>query len=135
MYSKSSDGKKVKYSSEKRKKKRVLFDLDVFYPHINNKSVYAEGKLGEEESKEPALKAVNLSETGIGFKSKLPLTKGDFISFLMKVGDAPSFHCLAEVKWVGFGDDCYLVGCEFAMLSLDQINTIRAYVDVREALP
>ncbi|MFD3156346.1 PilZ domain-containing protein [Haloimpatiens sp. FM7330] len=112
-----------KYNVEKRKYKRVDFKLDLYYPVINNKSIY-KNFTGDR----PILTAINLSESGICFKSRIKLKKDDFISFLMKIDNNPSFWCLCEVKWVKPEEGFCIVGCEFFLLKLNQMNTIKKYV-------
>ncbi|WP_138202918.1 PilZ domain-containing protein [Haloimpatiens lingqiaonensis] len=112
-----------KNSYEKRKYIRVDFKQDLYYPLVNNKSIYKNF-----DGKKPILSAINISETGICFKSIIKLNVGDFISFLMKVGDNPSFWCLCEVKWVKNEGSDTLLGCEFYTLSLTQLNTIKNYI-------
>lgn len=105
-------------------KKRVKFELQIFYPRLNNKSI----NYGNDD-KTPILKAVNISETGICFKSKISMKKGDFLNFLMKVGETPSFWCLSIVRWVAIDDSYFFYGLEFLSLSMNQILCIRNYIE------
>ncbi|WP_164509062.1 PilZ domain-containing protein [Clostridium rectalis] len=108
---------------EKRYGKRAKFDLDIYYPRINDKSIYKVYK-----SSDPIMKGINISSTGILLLSKAFAKVGDFISFSMKIGDRPSFWCMAEVKWVSESNSYYLLGCEFFSLTMGQINIIKEYV-------
>lgn len=117
------DDRTYKYESEKRQKQRVKFLVEILYPRLNDESIYE--KYGTDES---VLQAVNLSEHGICFKSKMKLKVGDFINFSLRVGNNPSFWCMAVVKWVNIDDDSYVAGCEFISQTLVQIQAIREYV-------
>lgn len=119
----SLSGKKYTYSKIKRSENRVPFDLEVFYPNVNNNI----DKVNLDVNK-PVLKAVNISYSGIGFKSSKRLKMGDFISFLLKIENNPSFPALVEVKWVGISDEAYYIGCKFIKLEWYQIKQIKAYV-------
>ncbi|WP_373898254.1 PilZ domain-containing protein [Haloimpatiens sp. FM7315] len=120
-----SYGKCLQQLSEKRKSIRVDFSLKLYYPLINNKSIYK-----DYDGKRPILEAINISDTGICFKSIAKADKGDFISFLLKVDDKnPSFWTLCEVKWSKhIEDDLYILGCEFYLLTLNQLSIIRKYI-------
>ncbi|WP_010239269.1 PilZ domain-containing protein [Clostridium arbusti] len=118
------NNRRYKYEYEKRMKKRVKFELQIFYPRLNNKSI----NYGNDD-KTPILKAVNISETGICFKSKISMKKGDFLNFLMKVGETPSFWCLSIVRWVAIDDSYFFYGLEFLSLSMNQILCIRNYIE------
>lgn len=109
---------------DKRFKKRVDYNLDIYYPRINNKSVYEE--YGTDE---PLMEIINISETGVSFKSRIPLVAGDFINFTLTIEDNPSFWCLAQVKWVKMVNDLYHAGCEFFTLTWEQKNIIKDYVN------
>lgn len=102
---------------------RVDFKTDIYYPIVNNKSVYKDYDVSF-----PLLTAINISVSGICFKSRIPLNKGDFISFLLKINNYPSFWCLAEVKWVEARKEIFIAGCKFYLLKEEHINTIRNYV-------
>ncbi|WP_035289708.1 PilZ domain-containing protein [Clostridium sp. KNHs214] len=113
-----------KNSYEKRKYIRVDFKQELYYPLVNNESIYKNF-----DGRKPILSAINISETGICFKSIIKLNEGDFISFLMKVENKPSFWCLCQVKWVrSQQDNIFLLGCEFYLLSLVQLSNIREYI-------
>lgn len=112
-----------KYESEKRQKQRIKFSLEVLYPRLNDESIHE--KYGTDDS---VLQAVDLSERGICFKSKIKIKVGDFINFSLRVGNNPSFWCMAVVKWVNIDDNSYVVGCEFISQTLIQIQAIREYV-------
>ncbi|URZ01384.1 PilZ domain-containing protein [Clostridium felsineum] len=116
--------KLCRYKTEKRGKVRKRIELEISYPRVNDESIYEKYK-GEE----PLLEAVNISEFGIGFKSKLPLKSGDFISFLLSIDGKPSFWCISMIKWVGYNDKSYVIGCEFISLNMQQIRVIRNFVD------
>ncbi|KAJ53519.1 hypothetical protein CTM_02059 [Clostridium tetanomorphum DSM 665] len=116
--------------NEKRSRKRAQFDLDIHYPRINDKSMYI-----KYETDEPLMKGINISSTGILLLSKVPVKTGDFISFSMRIGDYPSFWCLCEAKWVNSNVNNCLVGCEFFSLTMQQINTIKEYVENSAEIP
>lgn len=115
------------YYGEKRIKKRAEYNQELYYPRVNDNSVYQ--KYG---TKEPIMEAVNISETGVSFKSRIPLIEGDFLNFALTIENNPSFWCLAEVKWVRELDHEYLVGCEFYTLSQEHVDLIKSYVNTRE---
>lgn len=117
------DNRTYKFESEKRQKRRIKFSLEILYPRLNDESVHE--KYGTDDS---VLQAVNLSEHGICFKSKIKISVGDFINFSLKVADNPSFWCMAVVKWVNIDDNSYVAGCEFISQTLVQIQAIREYV-------
>lgn len=117
------DDRIYKYESEKRQKQRIKFLVEILYPRLNDESLYE--KYGTDDS---VLQAVNLSEHGICFKSKIKLKVGDFINFSLRVGNNPSFWCMAVVKWVNIDDNSYVAGCEFISQTLVQIQAIREYV-------
>lgn len=119
------DNRRYKYGCEKRKKKRFKFHLEIFYPRINNESV--NNYIDDQNT--PMLEAIDISETGICFKSKLLMKKGDFLSFLMKIEDMPSFWCLAVTRWSAINDSEFICGLEFLCLSMEQILCIRNYTE------
>lgn len=108
---------------EERKSPRAKYKFDIYYPHVNNKSVSENIK-----GTSPVITVENISDSGICFSTKLKLTVGDFISFLFRIGDYPSFNTLAEVKWIMSTGDNYQVGCQFYTLTSNQISVIREYV-------
>ncbi|HEY5562866.1 MAG TPA: PilZ domain-containing protein [Clostridiaceae bacterium] len=109
---------------EKRFTDRIDFNLEIFYPCINNVSVYRDFNV-----EGPLLKAVNLSKTGVCFIGKIPMKVGDFLSFMLKIEDNPTFWCLSEVKWVRNENDKYLVGCQFYLLDRERLKAIVDYTD------
>ncbi|MCM8711668.1 PilZ domain-containing protein [Clostridium sp. SYSU_GA19001] len=111
-------------NEDKRFKKRVNYNLDIHYPRVNNKSVYK-----DYTTDKPLMEVINISETGICFKSRVPLTEGDFVNFTLTLEDNPSFWCLAEVKWVKKEDELYYSGCEFFTLTWEQKNIIKNFVN------
>ena len=102
---------------------RANFGIEIFYPRLNNESVYE-----DYDTTKPLLKATNISESGICFISRLPANPGDFMSFMLKVEDNPSFWCLCEVRWIEQKDDQYMLGCKFFLLSELYLKIIREYV-------
>ncbi|KOF56219.1 hypothetical protein AGR56_04915 [Clostridium sp. DMHC 10] len=120
------DNREYKYKSEKRKKYRIKFPVEILYPRVNNESVHEKYGTGEF-----ILKAINLSEQGICFKSKIKLNVGDFINFSLRIDDNPSFWCMALVKWVNIDDNSYVAGCEFILQTLVQIDAIRKYIETK----
>lgn len=111
--------------NDKRFKHRVDFNLDIFYPQINSVSVH------NEDSGEPLIQVVNISETGICILSKVLLAKDDFVSFTLKIEERPSFWCLCQVKWAKICEDGCLAGAEFYTLNAMQLETVRDYVNKR----
>lgn len=111
------------FAEKKRKEKRVPFSFDIYYPNINNNINNINFSVDK-----PVLKAINISEGGMCFKSEIKIDRGDFISFLLKIDDNPSFACMSAVRWVGFLDNSYIIGCEFIKLELHQIMQIRSYI-------
>lgn len=116
----------VGYFLNKRFKERKDFTLDIYYPCVNNESVYT-----KYNNLEPLLKAINISETGICFVSRISLKEGDFISFLNKIGNNPSFWCLSQVRWVRDFEKLQIVGCEFFLLNQNQVEKIRSFTDAQ----
>lgn len=112
-----------KFEREKRSKRRKKLNIEISYPRINDKSVYEKF-----DGEGPILESVDISETGICFKSKIVINKGDFVNFLLQIEDNPSFWCTSYVKWTGCNDNSYIVGCEFVSLSLVQLRIIRDFV-------
>jgi hypothetical protein len=110
--------------SNKRFKKRVELNSDLYYPQVNNESVH-----NKYDTQGPLLETINLSESGISFMGKVPLKAGDLISFTLSIKDRPSFWCTAEVKWVKKNNDIYDTGCAFLALTQDQLNYIKEYVN------
>lgn len=106
-----------------RKSPRASYYFDIYYPHINNK-----WESENEGNDSPVIRTLNVSDSGIMFLSKVPLKIDDWISFLIRVGDHPSFNCLAQVKWVESDGFSYTVGCQFFTLTSEQIKIIREYV-------
>ncbi|MBI6871463.1 PilZ domain-containing protein [Clostridium aciditolerans] len=118
------NGDYIYKSSEKRFANRSEFYADIYYPTVNNKSVYEQYKF-----EGPIMRTINLSKTGILIESKIALQVGDFINFTLKIGDNPSFWYLAEVKRITIKESFYYIGCEFISLDMNQINIIERYVD------
>lgn len=117
-----TDSKKID-GIDKRKSPRVKFHFDVYYPHVNNKR--ESENMGSDV---PVIETINISDSGICFLSKVKLEAGDFISFLIRIEDYPSFPCLGEVKWVEPKGNDFVVGCQFYTLSDVQIDVIRKYI-------
>ena len=108
--------------STKSNKMRNI-DLNIYYPRVNDKSVYENYK-----SLELIMKAITISVEGITLLSKIPLMIGDFINFSLTLGNHPSFWCLCEVKFVQYEDTSCKAQCEFYSLTMEQINIIKEYV-------
>lgn len=115
---------KAENPMDKRKSKRVKFNFDVYYPHVNNKWESENNGL-----EGPVIETVNISDSGICFISKVSLSVGDFVSFLIRIGENPSFPCLGEVKWIEPKDNNFLVGCQFYTLNSNQVEIIREYIE------
>ncbi|MBC8062475.1 MAG: PilZ domain-containing protein [Clostridiaceae bacterium] len=109
--------------AQKRYDLRVSYRIEIFYPIINNVSIYK-----NYDRSTPLMTTVNISESGICFNTRLPIKVGDFISFMLQIGDNPSFWCLCEVKWVENKVAYDYVGCRFYLLSDTYINIIKDYV-------
>lgn len=118
------NGDYIYKSSEKRLTNRVEFYTDIYYPTVNNRSVYEQYKF-----EGSIMRTINLSKTGILIESKIAIQIGDFINFTLKIGNNPSFWCLAEVKRITIKESFYYIGCEFISLDMNQINIIEKYVD------
>lgn len=118
------NGDYIYKSSEKRFANRAEFYTDIYYPTVNNRSVYEQYKV-----EGPIMRTINLSKTGILIESKMALQIGDFINFTLKIEDNPSFWCLLEVKRIIIKEFFYYLGCEFISLDMNQINIIGRYVD------
>lgn len=109
---------------DKRHGERVKYNLKLYYPRINNDSIY--NKFNMES---PILETIDISETGISFISRAELKVDDFITFLLTIDDNPSFWCMAEVKWSQEIEGFFKVGCQFYCLTENQIEFIREYVN------
>lgn len=109
---------------DKRKSPRVKFHFEVYYPHVNNKR--ESENIGSDV---PVIETINISDSGICFLSRVKLEVGDFISFLIRIEDYPSFPCLGEIKWVEPKEKDFIVGCQFYTLSDVQIDIIRRYIE------
>lgn len=120
----SINGEKYSYSEKKRKETRVPFNLEIYYPNVNNNIDNVNLEVNT-----PVLKAINISHGGICFKSSKNFKVGDFISFLLKIDNKPSFPSLVEVRWIGISDEAYYIGCRFIKLEWYQIEQIQSYVD------
>lgn len=118
------NGDYIYKSSEKRFANRAEFYADIYYPAVNNRSIYEQYKF-----EGPIMRTINLSKTGILIESKIALQIGDFINFTLKIEDNPSFWCLTEVKRIIIKESFYYIGCEFISLDMNQINIIERYVD------
>lgn len=117
-------GEYVYINRGKRFGERVELNLDIFYPIVNNESIHDKYK-----NDEAFIKIVNISKSGVLLWSKLPLQVGDYVNFLVKIGENPSFWCLVLVKRIETKDNVIYAGCEFFSLSMDQINQINAFVE------
>ncbi|MEW9096249.1 MAG: PilZ domain-containing protein [Clostridiaceae bacterium] len=109
-------------SSDKDKKRKI--SIDIYYPRVNDKSVYEQYRHGE-----PIMKVVDMSSTNITILSKVFLNVGDFINFSLALGDYPSFWCLCEVKNIEFQDEYCETECEFYSLTMEQINKIKQHIN------
>lgn len=116
--------KESSYKVEKRKYKRSEFSQAIYYPRVNYKSF-------DNNNKEniPVFKVLNIGQGGVAVDSAVLLQKGDVLNFLIKIEDNPSFQCMGIVKWIGFDDDRFIAGCEFMMLNMKQIQSIKDYVN------
>jgi hypothetical protein len=119
-----NDQNKVQVQAQKRYDLRVSYRIDIFYPIINNISIYK-----NYDNSVPLMTTVNISESGLCFYTNLSIKVGDFISFMLKIGDNPSFWCLCEVKWIENKLAHDYVGCKFYLLSDSYIKIIRDYVN------
>lgn len=113
---------------EKRYRKRVPFSQDIKYPIINGKSFIEESK----KNSDAIIEVVDINEFGIGIRSKLYLSKGDFLNLCIKFDDSPTFEILCIVKWTALDDKSYLSGCEFCYLRNEDRKYIRDYMDLNE---
>lgn len=120
------ENKEFSYKVEKRKSQRAEFHQDIFYPRINDKSVQQDA-----EDEKSIFRTMNISVGGIGLCSTVPLQNGDVINILLKIGENPSFECMCLIRWIGFNDKSCIAGCEFIMLTLNQIKIIEQYVKGR----
>ena len=109
---------------EKRIDSRVLYDIEVYYPMINNVSLREK----YDNADEPLMKALNISESGICFSSSVPAEVGDFLSFMLQIGKNPSFWCFCEVKWIKNEEESFIIGCKFYLLSDEYLRIIKEYV-------
>lgn len=107
-----------------RKSPRAKYEVDIYYPHLNNKR-----ESENHDPNTPVLKTTNISDSGISFLSRVSMQIGDFISFLIRIEENPSFQCLGEVRWVTPEGENFLVGCKFYTISEEQENVIRNYVN------
>ena len=120
----ANNHKEIGLETQKRYNLRVNYRIDIFYPIINNVSIYK-----NYDRSNPLLTTINISESGICFSSKVSIKVGDFISFMLKIGDNPSFWCLCEAKWVENIEAHDYVGCRFYLLSDTYIKIIKDYVN------
>lgn len=118
------DGKYVFLSKGKRFGERVELNLDIYYPRVNNVSIYEQ--YGD---KNPLMKIINISKTGVMIFSKAPLKKDDFVNFLIKIEENPSFWCTLQVKWIKIQGDLYQAGCEFFSMKMEEIDQINEFVE------
>ncbi|MBU5484856.1 PilZ domain-containing protein [Clostridium sp. MSJ-11] len=109
-------------NSDKDKKGKI--SIDIYYPRVNDKSVYEQYK-----SREPVMKIINMSSTKLTILSKVFLNTGDFINFSLALRDYPSFWCLCEVKNIKFQDEYCETECQFYSLTMEQINSIKQYIN------
>lgn len=109
---------------EKRYTDRKGFDLEIFYPCINNVSIYRDYNV-----EGPLLRAVNISKTGVCFVSKAKIKVDDFLSFMLKIEENPTFWCLSQVKWVKAEKDTYIIGCQFYLLDRENLKAVSDYAD------
>lgn len=123
-YKMYKDGKYVFISKGKRYGERVELNLDIYYPRVNNVSIHEQ--YGD---KDPLMKIVNISKAGVMLLSKAQLKVDDFVNFLIKIEENPSFWCMLQVKWVKIVDKHYQAGCEFYSLKMEEINQINDFVE------
>ncbi|EJO5347546.1 PilZ domain-containing protein [Clostridium botulinum] len=111
-------------NNEKRKTKRKDCNIYVYYPRVNNKSIYE--IYGEDLAK---MEVLDISKFGLKLKSKIKLKKDDVINFSLRLLKEPSLWCMAIVKRVEEYENYYIVGCEFLALKLEEIRRIEEYVN------
>lgn len=108
------------YKDEKRYHKRCSFYQPVYYPRINGKSI-------ENTSKKPIIEIFNISEGGIGFKSRIKISINDILNITIQLDKNPSFEVMALVKWTGIDDHQYVAGAAFYGLNDYQSEIIKKY--------
>ncbi|MGE5628806.1 MAG: PilZ domain-containing protein [Solirubrobacterales bacterium] len=118
------NGEYVYINRGKRFGERVELNLDIFYPIVNNESIHEKYK-----NDEAFLRIINISKSGVLLWSKIPLQVGDYVNFLVKIEDNPSFWCLVLVKRIEVKENAFYAGCEFYSLGMNEINQINKFVE------
>ncbi|OPD26206.1 hypothetical protein AL710_01775 [Clostridium botulinum] len=108
---------------EKRKVKRKECNIYIYYPRVNNKSIYE--NYGEDLAK---MEVIDISKFGVKLRTKIKLKEDDFINFSLRLSEKPSFWCMAIVRRVEKYEDYFIIGCEFLSLTLEQMRDIEKYV-------
>ncbi|ENK1243120.1 PilZ domain-containing protein [Clostridium sporogenes] len=108
---------------EKRKAIRKECNMYIYYPRVNNESIYE--SYGEDLAK---MEVADISKVGVKLKSKIELKENDFINFSLRLSEKPSFWCMAIVRRIEKYEDYFIVGCEFLSLTLDQMREIEEYI-------
>lgn len=119
----SNNHNEIGNEAQKRYNLRASYRIEIFYPIINNVSIYKNYDMSA-----PLMTTINISESGICFNSRVSVKVGDFISFMLKIGDNPSFWCLCEAKWVENKENHDYVGCRFYLLTDTYLKIIKDYV-------
>lgn len=109
-------------SIEKRKYERVDFCCEILYPTViynNEKRTFFENT---------RLMTLNISETGIAFKSNFFIPNDAFLSFFLRIEDFLPFKALVKIRWKKTLNGEFYYGGEFIALNLEDIHKIRSYI-------
>lgn len=132
MISDSFIRKNIRYSfnKEKRVESRVPFKYLVNYPYINDKKINQDvDKLGSSP-----IEVIDISEYGIGFRSKVIIKENDFLSFYISVNDCIPFKCIIHIKWIGIDDSICYAGGDFIGMEVANRDKIREYITDSDSL-
>ena len=112
------------FKKERRRESRVYFNYPINYPYINDK------RLDNElcKSNTAPMEVIDISEYGIGFKSKIYIENNTFLSFYISINNCIPFKCIVHIKWTGIDDNNCYAGGYFIGMDLANRDVIRQYI-------
>lgn len=97
--------------------------LDIYYPRINNVSIYENISIDG-----PIMQIVKIAKNGIVLLSKVKVSIEDFITFDVKLGEGPSFPVMVNLIYVKYGKNLYLAKGEFISPSEALITAVEEFL-------
>lgn len=104
-------------------KKTVNVVLDIFYPRVNNISLYENYSIDG-----PIMQIVKVWKSGIVLLSKVKFNNGDFVTFDIKPEASPSISIMVQLFYVKYSKKIYIAKAKFINPSESLIYAIEQFL-------